>query len=62
LNERHDFIRDSFERLGIENAFLRHKKTRVRRKELGRAGVAHETKAAVLEIIIRKLDCSSVGI
>ena len=53
MNNRDDFVRDSFERLRTEHASLGSKKTLVRSEEFGWSCVAHEAKAAVLEVVIR---------
>ena len=60
MNNRGDFVRDSFERLRTEHASLGSEKDLVRGEEFGWSCVTHEAKAAVLEVVIREFNCASV--
>ena len=62
LNNRDDFIRDSFERLGTEHANFRCEKALVRREELGGPRIADQPKATVRKIVVREFHGASVRI
>ena len=62
LNDRDNFIRNLLERFRTKDTHLGDENSLVRGKKLGRAGVADEPKAAVLEIGVREFHGASVRI